>query len=223
MVGLISRYASYAAMSRIRRVCKGSDTLVSSDLIHELKRKAVHLTSIIIVLAYLAFGQKAILLLLTVYLIAILEIEYFRIEWGKKLPLVHSLLREKEADRLGGHVFFVMGCIIAISVFPEEIASAAILMTTFGDASAAIFGKAFGRTWIPGLTNRAVEGCAAEFIVDVVIGAIFLSNWLVVLVMAGTATVVETLANKMDDNLLIPLFSGFNGNLVLLLLPYFNL
>ncbi|MEA1893856.1 MAG: SEC59/DGK1/VTE5 family protein [Euryarchaeota archaeon] len=196
---------------------------MSSDLIHELKRKAVHLTSIIIVLAYLTFGRQTILLLLTVYLIAILEIEYFRIEWGKKLPLVHSLLREKEADRLGGHVFFVMGCIIAISVFPEEIASAAILMTTFGDASAAIFGKAFGRTWIPGLTNRAVEGCAAEFIVDVVIGAILLSNWLVVLVMAGTATVVETLANKMDDNLLIPLFSGFNGNLVLLASVYFNL
>jgi dolichol kinase len=196
---------------------------MSSDLIHELKRKAVHLTSIIIVLVYLAFGQQAILLLLTVYLIAILEIEYFRIEWGKKLPLVHSLLREKETGRLGGHTFFTMGCIIAISVFPEEIASAAILMTTFGDASAAIFGKAFGRTWIPGLTDRAVEGCAAEFIVDVVIGAIFLSNWFVVLVMAGTATVVETLANKMDDNLLIPLFSGFNGNLVLLILPYFNL
>jgi len=185
---------------------------MSSDLIHELKRKAAHLTSIIIVLVYLAFGQQTILLLLTVYLIAILEIE----------PLVHSLLREKETGRLGGHVFFTMGCIIAISVFPEEIASAAILMTTFGDASAAIFGKAFGRTWIPGLKDRAVEGCAAEFIVDVVIGAIFLSNWLVVLVMAGTATVVETLANKMDDNLLIPLFSGFNGNLILLILPYFS-
>jgi dolichol kinase len=223
MVGLISRWASRDAASRIQtRVCKGSETLMSSDLIHELKRKAVHLTSIIIVLVYLEFGQQAILSLLTVYLIAILEIEYFRIEWGKKLPLVHSLLREKETGRLGGHVFFTMGCIIAISVFTEEIASAAILMTTFGDASAAIFGKAFGRTWIPGLKDRAVEGCAAEFIVDVVIGAIFLSNWLVVFVMAGTATVVETLANKMDDNLLIPLFSGFNGYLVLLILPYFS-
>jgi dolichol kinase len=195
---------------------------MSGDLIHELKRKAVHLTSVLIVLIYHAFGQQTILLLLTVYLIAILEIEYFRIEWGKKLPIVHDLFREKEAGRLGGHVFFTMGCIIAISVFSEEIASAAILMTTFGDASAAIFGKAFGRTWIPGLTDRAVEGCAAEFIVDVVIGAIFLSNWLAVFVMAGTATVVETLANKMDDNLLIPLFSGFNGYLVLLIQSYFN-
>ena len=203
-------------------VRKGNKTLVSGDLIHELKRKVIHLTSIAIVLCYYTFGQQAILLLLTVYLIAILEIEYFRIEWGKKLPIVHNLFREKEADQLGGHVFFTMGCIIAISIFPEKIASAAILMTTFGDASAAIFGKAFGKTWIPGLTDRAVEGCAAEFIVDIAIGAIFLSNWLLIFVMAGTATVVETLANKMDDNLLIPLFSGFNGYLVFLIQPYLS-
>jgi len=57
------------------------------------------------------------------------------------LPIVHSLFRTKEADRLGGHVFFTIGSIIAISVFSWEIASAAILMTTFGDASAAIFGE----------------------------------------------------------------------------------
>ncbi len=94
-------------------------------------------------------------------------------------------------------------------------------MTTFGDASAAIIGKAFGRTWISGLKNRAYEGCAAEFIVDIIIGWIFLQNWIVVFVMAGTATVVETVTDKLDDNLLIPLFSGFNGQLVVLILTYF--
>ncbi len=158
--------------------------------------------------------------MLTVYLIVILELEYFRIEWGKKLPIVHSLFRIKEADRLGGHVFFTIGSIIAVSVFSKEIASAAILMTTFGDTSAAIIGKAFGRTWIRGLKNRAYEGCAAEFIVDIIIGWLFLQNWIVVLVMATTATVVETVTDKLDDNLLIPLFSGFNGQLVVLILSY---
>jgi dolichol kinase len=196
--------------------------MLSDDLINELRRKAIHLTSIIIVLTYYYFGKQAVLLLLTVYLIAILELEYFRIEWGKKMPFVHGLFRTKEADRLGGHVFFTIGSIIAISVFPKEIASAAVLMTTFGDTSAAIFGKAFGRTWIPGLKNRAIEGCAAEFMTDIIIGWIFLPAWIAILVMAGTATVVETLTNKMDDNLLIPLFSGFNGLLVLFILGYFG-
>lgn len=198
------------------------ENLQGFGLIHELKRKTIHLTSIIIVLTYYGFGKQAVLSLLIVYLILILELEYFRLEWGKKLPIVHNLFRKKEADRLGGHVFFTMGSIIAISVFSQEIASAAILMTTFGDASAAIFGKAFGRTWIHGLRNRAYEGCAAEFIVDIAIGWIFLENWLPIIVMAGTATFVETLANKLDDNLLIPVFSGFNGQLVLFLLAHFN-
>ncbi|MCZ7381636.1 MAG: SEC59/DGK1/VTE5 family protein [Candidatus Methanoperedens sp.] len=196
--------------------------MLSNDLINELKRKTVHLTSIIIVLTYYYFGKQVVLSLLTVFLILILELEYFRIEWGKKLPLVHGLFRTKEADRLGGHVFLAIGSIIAISVFPKEIASAAVLMTTFGDASAAIFGKAFGRTWIPGLKDRAIEGCAAEFIVNIIIGWIFLPGWIAILVMAGTATVVETLTNKMDDNLLIPLFSGFNGQVAFFILGYFK-
>ena len=192
------------------------------DIIQELIRKAVHVTSIIIVLTYHFFGKEAVLLLLTVYLIVILELEYFRIEWGKKIPVFHSLFRIKEADRLGGHVFFTIGSIIAISVFSKEIASAAILMTTFGDASAAIFGKVFGRTWIKGLKNRAYEGCAAEFIVDIIIGLLFLPNLILVLVMAGTATIVETVTNKLDDNLLIPLFSGFNGQLTVIILTHLN-
>ena len=198
------------------------DNLLTHDLIHELKRKTVHLTSIVIVLVYYMFGQPAIMSMLMVYLIVILVLEYFRLECGKKLPIVHQLFRAKEADRIGGHVFFAIGCIIAISAFSKDIASAAILMTTFGDASAAIFGKVFGKTWIPGLKNRAVEGCVAEFIVNVVIGLIFLPGWVVIVVMAGTATVVETLADKLDDNLLIPVFSGSGGQLVVLMMAYFS-
>jgi len=193
---------------------------LGDDLLNELKRKTIHLTSIIIVLTYHAFGEKAVLSLLTVYLIAMLELEYFRIEWGKKLPIVHSLFRAKEVDKLGGHVFLTIGSIIAISVFSEKIAMAAILMTTFGDASAAIFGKAFGSTWIKGLKNRAYEGCAAEFIVDLIIGWIFLPGWISIIIMAGTATVVETVTDKMDDNLLIPLFAGFNTQLAVYIMGY---
>jgi len=90
------------------------------------------------------------------------------------------------------------------------------VMTTIGDASAAIFGKRFGRTWIPKLKDRAVEGCMAEFAVDLLIGFVFLNSypWLIILVMAGTATIVETVVNKIDDNLLIPLFSGFNAQIL---------
>jgi dolichol kinase len=70
------------------------------------------------------------------------------------------------------------------------------------------------------LKNRAIEGCAAEFLVDIVIGALFLQSWIAIFVMAGTATLVETITDKMDDNLLIPLFSGFNGQLIVFLMTF---
>ncbi|MFZ2071330.1 MAG: diacylglycerol/polyprenol kinase family protein [Halobacteriota archaeon] len=180
----------------------------------ELQRKAVHATSVLIVLAYCLLPKGAVLLLLTIFLVLFLEIEFVRIDLRLKLPFFQGLYREDEKDRLAGNVFLLMGAIIAISVFSRAIAMAAVLMTAFGDASAAIFGKRFGRTWIPKLKNRAVEGCLAEFIVNMVIGFVFLESWLVIVVMAGTATIVETVTNKMDDNLLVPLFAGFNAQML---------
>ena len=184
------------------------------SLKRELQRKVVHATSLLIVVGYYFLPKEAVLLLMTLFLILFLEIEFVRIDLKLKLPFFHKLYREKEEDRLSGNVFFLIGAIIAISVFSKEIAIAAILMTTFGDAAAAIFGKRFGRTWIPKLKNRAVEGCMAEFVVDLVIGFIFLGSWPVILVMAGTATIVETVVHKIDDNLIIPVFAGFNAQII---------
>jgi dolichol kinase len=42
--------------------------------------------------------------------------------------------------------------------------------------------------------------------------------WLIIVVMAITATIVEMVVHHLDDNLLIPIFAGFNGEIILLLL-----
>ncbi len=87
-------------------------------------------------------------------------------------------------------------------------------MTVFGDMAAALIGKRFGKTWLT--KKRALEGILAEFIVDLFIAFIIIGfsnfRWVIMLVMALTATIVETAIEKLDDNLIIPLFSGFNGH-----------
>jgi dolichol kinase len=196
----------------VKKALKEMETEENS-LKRELQRKAVHVTSLLIVAGYYILPKVVLLLIMTLFLILFLELEFVRIDLKLKLPLFHNLYRKKEEDRLSGNVFFLIGAIIAISVFSKEIAIAAILMTTFGDAAAALFGKRFGRTWIPKLKNRAVEGCMAEFVVDL-IGFVFLDSWPVILVMAGTATIVETVVDKMDDNLIIPVFAGFNAQII---------
>jgi len=205
----------------------------------ELARKFVHFLSVFVLLIYFVvsdlFNRSIALFLLVLILIIFLEFEYLRIEVGREIPLLNRIWkyvrREKEKDKLGGDIFFLIGAILVLSIFNVRIAVAAILMTTFGDLSAALIGQRFGKHWLGFLKDRAWEGIFAEFFVDVAIGFFVffwgfwgdisliynLQAWMIVLVMSLTATVVETIIYKMDDNLLIPVFAGFSGQLVLIL------
>lgn len=193
------------------------------DFKKEAKRKLIHLLSLFFLISYAAFGmvygQKIALLLLVFLLTIFLEMDYLRVELKKKIPFISGLWREKEEGRFGGQVFFLAGAIVSLAVFDFRIALAALLMTTFGDMAASLIGKRFGKRWI--LKERAAEGIGAEFIVNLLIGFLVLNNWIVILTMAITATAVETLVYTLDDNLLIPIFAGFNGQVALIIIQKF--
>ena len=201
----------------------------------ELARKFVHLLSIFIILIYFiasdVFSREIALIILVLILIIFLELEYFRLEIGGKIPVLNRIWkyvrRKKEKNKLGADVFFLLGAILALSVFELRVAIAAILMTTFGDMSAALIGQKFGKHPFF-MKNKTWEGTLAEFFVDLLIAeSVFFWNnlsavysleiWAVILAMAITATFVETIIAKMDDNLLIPIFSGFVGQIILFL------
>ena len=74
------------------------------SLKRKLQRKAVHATSVLIVISYYFLPKEAILLLLTLFLILFLEVEFIRLDLRLKLPFFHKLYREKEEDRLSGNI-----------------------------------------------------------------------------------------------------------------------
>jgi dolichol kinase len=116
-------------------------------------------------------------------------------------------------------------------------------MTVFGDMTAALAGKRFGRirpAVFGGKKSR--EGAGAALIVNLTIwivllragaaghpwqgivhGTISLDSsfghtlWPVVVAMAVVATTVELTISKIKDNLTIPVISGFAGQLTMLL------
>ena len=193
-----------------------------SKLIFELKRKSMHLLGLVYLLLYwvslklFKSSQIAILLLLSIFLIFI-TIEFFRIVQGKKIPIFHIFWREKEENSLGGQVYYILGMIIALIIFDFEIALAVILMTVLGDMSAAIFGIAFGKHWIKNLKDTAWEGVIAELIVNLIIGYFIIGSWIIIIPMALMATFVETIFPHIDDNLAIPIFAGFIGQVIKIL------
>ncbi len=193
----------------------------------ELKRKIFHIFSVVFLLAYLLvkefFGEKPALIILTFILVLFIKLEFFRIKRKKKIPFVADLWREKERNSIGGEIFLLIGMIIALAVFEFKIAVAAILMAIFGDSVAAIVGMRFGKHWLKSVPNTAWEGILAELIVNLIIGFIFLPHWIIALAMALTATFVETVFTHADDNLLVPVFSGFVGEIVLAVLGTYKL
>jgi len=208
------------------------------DFKRELARKSVHFFSFFILFVYFIasdfFDKKIALIILVFMLIISIEFEFLRVEIPREIPILKHIWkysrRKKEKNRLGGDVFFLIGAILVLAIFDVRIAMAAILMTTFGDLSASLVGKKFGKNYF--MKQRAWEGTLAEFFVDILIGMVvffwvsggLMSNlglWAIILVMALTATIVETIIYKLDDNLLIPVFAGFNGQIVLLILNYF--
>lgn len=201
------------------------------DLLNEIKRKAVHIFALFYIFIYVFvfkfYGHENGLFALVSLLIVFLIIDFFRVERRKKILFFYQFWRPKEKHKFGGQVFFLSGVIIVFAVFSFKIALAAILMTIFGDMTAALVGKKYGKHYLVSLKDRAWEGILGEFFVNVIVGVLVFfwgvwnfgdfNLWLVVLVMAFVATLVETVLDKLDDNLMIPVFSGFFGYVVWLL------
>lgn len=194
-----------------------------SKLTFEAKRKFVHVLGfgyvIIYYIAMKLLGSQIAILILLATLILFIAIEFFRVIEHRKIPIFHFLWRPKEENTIGGQVYYILGLIIALSVFEFPIAIAVILMTIFGDMAAAIFGIAFGKHWLKKVPNTAWEGIIAEFVVDLIIGYFIIGNWAIIIPMAAMATFVETVFPHVDDNLAIPVFAGFVGQALKLLFP----
>ncbi|MCH8067253.1 MAG: phosphatidate cytidylyltransferase [Nanoarchaeota archaeon] len=192
------------------------------EFFHEIGRKAIHITILIALILFFAIknqsGQQAALLFLVALLLIFLILEYFRLDLNFKLPFFHRFIRPKEEYRVYGVVFFLSSTIIALAVFDTPIALAALLMTTFGDMSAAIAGKKYGTTIL--FRNKTVVGFVTalitNLIVAVIISLLFSINIYIPIIMAFTATIIETLTDEMDDNLVVPIITGFIGQILFL-------
>lgn len=199
---------------------------------NELARKFVHFLALFLIVIFYfvekSYGKSIALLSLVAILMLFLIFEYLRLEVKRNIPLLTKISsivrREKESTAMGSDIFLISGIILSLAIFDFRIAIAAALMTTLGDLSAALIGKRYRKYMLTSLPERSWEGIFAEFIVNIIIGifvfVIFSTTpnaILIILTMALVATFVETIIYKLEDNLVIPIFAGFAGQLVFML------
>lgn len=187
----------------------------------EILRKLFHLMEVPLLLAYsvirYVWSERVAISVLTAMLLILLEIEYVRLEVRPKIPQMLNLFRRKEQNNVTGTVFFITGTIIAFAVFDYAIAMLALLLTVFGDLASALAGIKWGRHKI--FHSKTLEGFFAGLVMNLAVGYLFMPGFPVVFIaMALVASFVELLTNKLDDNLTVPLFAGFTGQMIVYIL-----
>ncbi len=177
----------------------------------EIKRKMVHLATLIVPIGYALTSEDTVLLFLVPFFLALLSVDLLRHYHPGMASLFRKyffgrVLREEEKPTFMGSTYFIFSMLLSILLFPKAIAIASILILILSDTAAALIGKGIGRVKIFGKT---LEGSLAFLITSLLIVWSYphLGRFPGSLAALG-ATGVELLPTKINDNLSIPLVAG---------------
>jgi dolichol kinase len=186
----------------------------------ELKRKAIHLASLVIPVGFYVspeswapYWKRGLLALV----IIALAIEVVRLHHPRTRTFFRhffgELLRGHEEASLLGSTYHVIACLLTIHLFSKPVAVLALGYLILGDTVAAFVGKSWGRIVLFG---KSLEGAVAMFATCVALNFLLPEIPLRYgLIGAAVATVFEFLPIPLDDNFRIPLSAGFALELLL--------
>lgn len=179
----------------------------------ELGRKAIHYTSSLVPLIYQFFFNKHDATLIAGLLfLGIVVAELLRMN----VPVLRRLYRRLFGRMIKPHEFrkhftgatyVFLGAFLAIFLFPKEIAVTCLLFLTIGDPTACLVGLSIGRIKI--YNNKTLEGMLA-FVLISLLATFWIAGIPLWIKTIGVlvASFVEVIHRKIDDNVLIPFFSG---------------
>jgi dolichol kinase len=177
----------------------------------EIKRKLVHLSTLVIPLGYELTSKETVLSFLIPLALGLLAVDLLRRYHSGLASLFRKLflgrvLREKEEHTLMGSTYFLLSSCLVLVLFPKTIAILSLLILILSDTCAALVGKGIGKISIFGKT---LEGSMAFFLSALLIVLIYPQGdrFAGTLAAAG-ATLIEVLPIRVDDNLTIPLTAG---------------
>jgi dolichol kinase len=122
-----------------------------------------------------------------------------------------AFIRESEKSTITGTPWYLMGMLGSLFLFSLPVAVCSIIFLACGDVSATIVGERWGTVKISGV--KSLQGTIAFFAASLISGSVAGVYWqglplYVVAAGALTASVVEILPVKFNDNLTIPIISG---------------
>lgn len=192
-----------------------------SDLRREFGRKAFHMLSLVYWAAFAFFGWPRIVRIMGAWLVVVIAIETARL----RIPAVErrlvswfdGMIRETERRHYSGILHTTTGSLVAMLIASGDpvIVGTAVGQLAFGDAAAALAGKAFGRTKILG-GQKSLEGSLAGLAACYAVAVLCGVRPGAALLSACAAMIVELLPTTgfFNDNLWMPAASALVLRLV---------
>lgn len=181
----------------------------------ELIRKSFHLATLALpLLVWLLPRDLSLGIALLAAAVALgIDVSRLRLRWPRYhfLRLTRTLLRPHERHGLTGGTYMAVAYALALLIFPKPVAVAAMLFNVFGDSTAALVGKRWGRhrtrwgkSWEGFAAGLAAGGAAGLVVAALDPGLAPLGALLGALVGAAA----EFAPLPLDDNLRVTLGGG---------------
>ena len=178
---------------------------------NDFVREAIHASGFFVPLVSSLIGLPIVALLIfgVITLYAVSELS--RLD-GKNLPVISAITRlaasqSEMHDFAAAPIYFAIGILAALLLFPTPASSAAIAIFAIGDSTASIFGGLISRTPLPFNKGKTLEGSLAGFFFAFLAGSVYISPFWA-LIGAAVAMTIEWLPLPVNDNILIPVFTG---------------
>jgi HAD superfamily phosphoserine phosphatase-like hydrolase len=178
---------------------------------NELLRESIHACGFFIPLLALYVGLHVTALFIIVVTLLYVMSELARME-RKNLPIIsyityHAASQSELFEFTTAPIFFALGILLTLLIFPNPAGSAAIAIFALGDSTASIFGRMYGKRALPYNRGKTLEGSTVGFLFAFLAGAFYIAP-LMALMGALVAMFIEYLPLPVNDNLVTPLITG---------------
>ncbi|MCX7940941.1 MAG: SEC59/DGK1/VTE5 family protein [Endomicrobia bacterium] len=183
---------------------------VNENLKKELKRKSLHLLTILYPVLYNVLPYAASVIISATVVIIDLIFETIRLLYPSVnkllLRLFEGTYREKEKDNISTLIWTLSGAFLTILLFSDNknIVTLSLLYLALGDSIAAVVGVAFGKIKL-GSRRKSLEGSLAFFLIAFLCGLFYVKPEYALLA-AFIAAAIEFLPLPLDDNFVLPIF-----------------
>jgi dolichol kinase/phosphoserine phosphatase len=195
-------------ITKILAVINGEPKHRGKPSVNDVCRELIHASGFFVPVVAGLIGVPIVAVAICIVL-ALYGVSEFMRTQGKRMPVIYNITRwaasQNELYQLVlAPVYFAIGILLTLLLFPAPASSAAIAIFALGDSTASIFGRYFGRTPLPFNKDKSLEGSATGFFFAFLAGSVFVSP-LIALTGAAVAMFVEYLPLPVNDNILIPL------------------